>query len=258
MRYRSLVFVVVLMFPSYAVLADDHDAPMYVRLFTAELQPNTQRQYEAVLKKFVAAHKQLDTKRHYFVSTQVIGSPTTYTFASFFRSFAAMDRPPRDVMVEAYSEEEVAEMRASMEGKVLSQATGMWTRRLDLSPTQPENAQPPGMINWLTVTIKPYGNGPYEEYLKKVAEATNQITPDAPFVVWSPGPGANNTYGFANPIASWAAMDETTVVPVPVRLERAFGKREADRLLKQRAEVVESQNMYMSRGRPDLSYIPED
>lgn len=257
MSYRSLVFVVVLMFPSVAVIAEEADAPMYVRLFTAELQPNAQNQYEALLKKFTAAHKQLDTKRHYFVSTQVIGSPTTYTFASFFRSFADMDMPPRNVMVEAYGAEEAAEMLAPIEGKVWSQATGMWTRRLDLSPNQPESAAPPAMINWLTVTIKPYGNGPYEEYLQKVAEATNQITPDAPYVVWAPGPGANNTYGFANPVASWAAMDESAVVPVPVRLERAFGKREAERLLKQRTEVVESQSIYMSRGRPDLSYTPE-
>jgi len=260
MSYRSLLFVLVLMFPPLAALADNHaeemPAPLYARLFTAELQPNSQRAYEEALKKFAAAHKQLDTKRYYGVSTQVVGSPTTYTFVSIFNSFGEMDQAPRNVMLEAYGEEAGA-IFAAIDGRVLSQETGIWMRRLDLSPTQPENAEQPAMVNWLLVTVKPYGNGAYEAYLKKVSEAWDQTDAGAPFVVWAPGPGGDNVYAFANPVASWASMDEGQFVPVPVRLEQAFGKREADRLLKQRTEVVDSQTTYLSTSRPELSYLPE-
>jgi len=257
MKYRSILLFAVLLFPPLSAFADNH-GPMYARLFTAEVEPNSQRAYEEVLKKFAAAHKQLDTERYYGVSTQVVGSPTTYTFVSIFRSFADMDLAPMNVMVDAYGAEEAGGMGASIEGKVLSQETGIWTRRLDLSPTQPDDAETPAMTNWLLVTVKPYGNGDYEAYLKKVSEAWDQTDAGAPFVVWAPGPGGNNTYAFANPIASWASMDEGTFVSVPQRLQQAFGADEAQRLLKQRAAVVESQTIYLSRSRPELSYLPEE
>jgi len=257
MSYRLLLFVAALIAPSLPVLAEDAPAPMYARVFTAELQPNSQRAYEEVLKKFAAAHEKLDTKQYFGVSTQVVGSPTTYTFVSIFRSFADMDQAPTNVMVDAYGAEQAAAMVAPLDGKVWSQETGIWMRRLDLSPAQPENPEPPAMTNWLLVTIKPYGNAAYEAYLKKVAEATNTTNPDASFVVWAPGPGGDNTYAFANPVASWAAMDEGGFLSVPQRLEQAFGKREADRLLSARAALVESQATYLSRSRPELSYLPE-
>lgn len=242
----------------FALSAAAQDAPQFLRVFQADIEPNTQQAYEAVLKRFAEASKTLDTKRFYFVATEEIGNPTRYTFARTFGSFAAMDEAPRNPLVEALGAEEAAKVTAPVAGKVLAQRTLMYAVRMDLSPkgAGPTPDNPPALINWLQVKIKPYGNAAYEEYLKKVAEATEKTTPQFPYTVYAPGPGADNTYGFANPIATWASMDEGGDMSVPERLAAAFGDRQARQLLEQRSAVVDSQSTIMVRPRPDLSYQP--
>ena len=241
-----------------AAAAVAQESPQLIRVFEAQVQPNSQRAYEALLAKFAAAHRQLDTQRYYFVSSHEVGSPTTYAFAAVFDTWAAMDREPSNVMFEAYGEEEAMEMLATIDGRVTSQRSMVLLRRLDLSPAGAGEQSNPALVNWLTVKIKPYGNATYEAYLRKVAEATEKVASQFPFITYAPGPGADNTYGFANPIASWAAMDEGPGMTVPERLEAAFGAREAQRLLEQRASVVDSQMSVLVRPRPDLSYQPEN
>ena len=232
------------------------DGPQYVRVFQAYVEPNSQQAYEAVVKKFMDAHKALDTKRYLFVTTEEMGNPTLYTFARVFPSFAAMNEEPLDALVQHLGQEAADEAFASIAGKVRKQRTMMYVQRPDLSPAGagPTPGNPPALVNWLQVKIKPYGNAAYEAYLLKVKEATEKVTPEFPFSVFAPGPGADNTYGFANPIASWESMDEGGGASVPERLVQAFGQEEAAKLLTQRALVVESQSTSMVRPRPDLSY----
>lgn len=255
MKTRLLVTTVAAML--VALSASAQDAPQFVRVFEAQLQPNTQQTYEAVLRRFAEAHKKLDTKRYYFVSTNEIGSPTTYTFGRVFSSMSAMNEPPRNVIVEAFGEEEAAQIVASLDGRVISQRSMLYTIRPDLSPAPPDDPTPPALINWLQVKIKPYGNAAYEAYLAKVAEATEKVAPQFPYTVFAPGAGADNTYGFANPIATWEALDEGAGPTVPQRLVEAFGERQAQALLEGRAAVVESQSVVWVRPRPDLSYQPD-
>lgn len=236
--------------------AEDAQPPMrVVRVFQADVEPNTQAAYEAVVKRFVAAHKQLDTKFHFTVSTEEFGSPTTYTFARFFPSFAAMDEPQRNVLVEAFGQQEADKILAPIAGKVRSQSSAFWVERLDLSPASSSEATPPQFIGWLAVTVKPYKNAEYEQYLMKVKEATEKVAPNAAYTVYSPGSNAGNVYGFANPLANWAAMD-TQNPTVPERLTQAFGAAEAKRILDARAGLIESQRNWTSRSRPDLSNMP--
>ena len=255
MKTKLLLTFLATLLLSLSVSAQD--APQYVRVFEADVQPNSQQAYEAALVRFAEAHRKLDTKRYYFVSTQEIGSPTTYTFGRVYQNLSEMNEPSLNVMVEAFGEEEAAKIVAPLDGRVVSQRSMMYVFRPDLSPDPGDDAAQPVLINWLTVKIKPYGNAVYEAYLAKVAEATEKVAPEFPFATYSPAAGADNTYGFANPILSWEALDEGPGMPVPQRLVEAFGAREAQRLLEERATVVESQSTVWVKPRPDLSYTAE-
>ncbi len=236
--------------------AEDAPANRIVRVFQADVEPNSQAAYEAVIKRFAAAHKQLGTKFYFQASTEEFGSPTTYTFARFFPNFAAMDEPPRNVLVEAFGQAEADKILATIAGKVRSQSNAFWVERLDLSTASPDpSSAPPLLVNWLFVTVKPYKNADYEQYLMKVKEATQKVAPTAGYTAYSPGANAGNVYAFAVPAASWAALDAQQP-SVPERLTQAFGAAEAKRLLDMRATLVAAQSDVTARPRPDLSNMP--
>ena len=58
------------------------------------------------------------------------------------------------------------------------------------------------------------------------------------------------------PRANWAAFAEPAK-PFPAMLEEAFGRTEAQSLLSDFGDVLESSSRHAIRTRPDLSYIPE-
>ena len=74
-------------------------------------------------------------------------------------------------------------------------------------------------------------------------------------------PAIMGTFGIgrdqAQLISTGYFASQTAGMLLSAWLIKAFGERQAQRLLAQRAEVVESQSVVLVRPRPDLSYQPE-
>jgi hypothetical protein len=155
------------------------------------------------------------------------------------------------VLVEAFGSAEAERLSASLVGVVAGVSRGAWLERLDLSHAPGKDAPTPGLIGLMRASVKPYGNGPYEQYLRMVLQATREAAPEATFTAYSPSFGAENTYLFVTGFGKYGDLVQT--LPVPERLIQAFGQNRADRLLAQRDGLVVRQSVVMMRVREDLS-----
>ncbi|MDH3641660.1 MAG: hypothetical protein OES38_06170 [Gammaproteobacteria bacterium] len=213
---------------------------------------NAQNRFEAVVKKAVEAHTQLDTKRYWTAFQQQMGNPRHYTLTRIFPNIGAMDEEPRNALVEAFGEEEVAKLFTG-DAVVESTERGLWFERRDLS-TAPSNAAGELSI-WLQVGVKPGEEERFEAYLAKVAEATRQVVPEVSYTTFAPVFGSPDIYVFAVP-TSFAQLDAGPGIPVSQRLREAFGEREAKKLEAERAASVASSATLLIRTRTDMSYLP--
>lgn len=250
----KLLFIMLAVLCAIGARAEDSER-MIVRAVVHEIQPGAQQAYEAVVKKYVSASNKLDTKNYFYATTQDLGNPNVYVYTALFPSFAAMELDPVDPIAKAYGTTEAARISKGIEGKMTSESVGTWVRRLDLSPKQPDNQPAASFIFTLSVGIRPDGIAQYEEALKKVAEATNAVAPELSYSAWSPAIGSTNAYVFRRTLQSYADLDNANS-PVPVRLEKHFGKREAEKIMKTLNSVVVSVSSTLSRPRPELSYLP--
>jgi len=213
---------------------------------------NAQNRFETVVKKAAEAHTQLDTQRYWTAYQQQMGNPRQYTLARIFPSISATDEPPRNALVEAFGQEEVAKLFGG-DAVVQSTERGLWFERRDLS-TAPSTGTGPLSI-WLQVGVKPGEEERFEAYLTKVAEATRQVAPDTSYTTFAPVFGSPDIYVFVVP-TSFAQLDAGPTAPVSQRLREAFGEREAKKLEAERAASVATSATLLIRTRADMSYLP--
>jgi len=253
---RKFFLPVLLLLAALPFTATAEEAPaiQLVSAFNIVVKPVARPAFEKLLARSAEANKQLNTQRYYTTWSHQYGTPNQITIVRNFDSWKAMDEPPMDILTKALGEEEATALRAVFD-HVQTVQSGVWIHRPDLSSgVDPEG--PPGRNMWLQVNVVPGMNARAEAYIAKVAEATRQVAPEITYQAYAPLVGEPNFYVFTVP-SSYERLDQGPVMPIPARLEKAFGKREADRLEAERAAVVADQSTVLVNARSDLSYWPE-
>jgi len=109
--------------------------------------------------------------------------------------------------------------------------------------------QPPGVLQLITLDIKPGGNAAFEEYIAGVRTAAQRLGLDDYWLVAQSVSGAP-TYTVALERGSWAAVGAPGVLP---RLAEALGEREAERLTGLAASSIASVHTAFYQPQPQLS-----
>jgi hypothetical protein len=253
---RNIFLPILLLLAALPFAATAEEAPpiQLVSAFNITIKPIARPAFEKLLERSAEANRQLNTQRYYTTWIRQYGAPNQITVVRNYDSWKAMDEAPMDPLTKALGEEEATALRAVFD-HVQSVQSGVWIHRPDLSSgVDPEG--PPGRNMWLQVSVVPGMNARAEAYIAKVAEATRKVAPEVTYQAYAPVVGEPNFYVFTVP-SSYERLDQGPAMTVPARLEKAFGKREADQLEAERAAVVADQSMVMVNARADLSYWPE-
>jgi hypothetical protein len=227
--------------------------PTGFSVFAAEVKPGSQGQFEEFIVKFKQAADHLGTIPTWYASSPGIGQDNIYTFATPFKSFGELAEQ-RAILQEVYEAEEVTRLVDLYQNAVVSTQTYVVHPRPDLSRRAPPRESPAEVVLTVSITVNPGMVPAYEDYVKKLLEATDQTAKDAYWNLYAHGIGATpRTFTVRIPM-NWVDMD-TPNKPFIERLNEAFGKRQGAKIFAAGQATIANMEYAIRRNRPDLSHI---
>jgi len=162
-------------------------------------------------------------------------------------------------LVEVYGAEEGGRLLGLLQASAASMSTSIYVERPDLSRPAPEAETPPAAVLYIDITVSIGGERRFEDYARKVIEATNAKAPDAYWLMRQRlfGPGNANNYRVIVLMPQWADID-TPNKPIPQRMQEHFGAAEAERLDAALGDAIQGINQRVNRVRTDLARPPLD
>jgi hypothetical protein len=248
-KVRFLSVLVVLL--GFAVHAQE-GPPTGYGLLTIKVKPGTAPQFEQFMAKYREAANRTNLKATWLANSSLFGEQGVYRFARPFTRVSELAEQSTPI-VDAFGPEEAAKIFQLAASSVESSYNEPLFSRTDLSRAPPPGAQAVAVLI-LTINVKVGANDAYEDYVRKIIEASNK-TDQGRWLAFSGGPGSQSDYTVIIPYTSWEAV-ETQVMPIPERLRETFGKREGTRIYEAGTATIETLNTEMVRARPDLSRIP--
>ncbi len=230
--------------------AADPGPPMGISLLTVNLNPGGAAAFTQFMTKWVEAANKINYAGHWSATARAAGGPDNIGFARPFWSFAELGDQTAP-LVEAFGQDEAMKLGKSISGSVASTQTEIYIMRPDLSRPAPPSKDPVVAMLVLQIDIKPGMQVAYENYVKKIVEASNK-TNQANWIGLSGGPGSAHDYIVGIPYTSWAAMD-TQPMSILKRLTTAFGEAEGQKISAAGAAAIENINTVLRRSRPDIS-----
>ena len=231
-------------------LAQSFDAAV-ATLRTTEVHPGKNAVFEAALLKIVEATRQTSPDSGFATQVAAFGPGSTYYALSFYDKFS--DVKPEPLLAEAFGQEEAARVVAMFAESVKSTRVQAFIPRPDLSRIKETGDHE---VVWtVLITVNPGMVAQYERYLEQLVEATEKIDSDRHWFTYAPSAGSANLFRIAIPM-QWTDLDSSGM-PIPERLTKAFGERKSQAIQESgRAAVAHIETLLTIR-RPDLSYQPD-
>lgn len=255
LHLKSCLMCLLMIIVSPLVLAEENAGPKGFSVLSVMVKQGGGPTFEQAAAKFKAANDKLNMPT-IFASSPGIGADRMYTFARPFNSYTELAEQ-RNVLIEAFGEEEAAKTFAMLEESVESLTSFIAIPRPDLGIAGPETDDPPEIVLSITITAKQGRTGDLEAYMGKVIEASKAIAPDLYWNTFSYGIGGPaNTYGIRIN-QNWADLD-TPGKSIPVRLNEHFGNRNGERIFAEGQDAIKDISFAVRRNRTDLSHIHKD
>lgn len=244
--FIGLLSVLLLAMP-LATQEEDGNVALVIFL---KAKPGMDKQLEEGAKKHMAFHRQHNDPWAWHVWQVASGDNTgMYVAATFGHSWADFDtsRLPReadeadaDANIHPYVGWEVVRYYASL-GKV---------------SRPPEGEGPMPLSQVITFHVR-YGKSEEFTYLVKKFHKAIEKTNWPVHYLWYQlvNGGEAGTYVLVLPRANWAAF-KPQEKSFAAMLEEAYGRPEAESLLKKWSRIMKGASSHTSRYRPELSYIP--
>lgn len=254
MYYKNIFsfLTIIFCFTNPSVFAEDNPTPMGFSVNTFEIAPGTDASFEEVSMKFKAAADKLEGIPPYFAFSPAVGNDGVYAFASPFASFTDL-AAQRNVLAEAYDEEEVARLISLVQKSVVKTRTFIVIPRPDLGIPGPESDAPPEITLSLSITVKPDMADEFQDYMKKLIEATKATDEGTYWSTFQPGIGAGRVWA-VRIATTWQNLD-TPAKPIPQRLTEHFGNRAGEEIYQVGQDTIENIEVAIERYRADLSHI---
>lgn len=255
LRLKSCLMCLLMVSVSPLLLAEENAGPRGFSVLSVIVKQGGGQTFEQAAAKFKAANEKLNMPS-IFASSPGIGDNRLYTFAQPFDSYAELAEQ-RNVLVEAFGEEEAAKTFALLGESVESLSSFIAIPRPDLGIAGPEMDTPPEIVLSITITVKQGRTADLETYMGKVIEATRAVSPDLYWDTFSYGIGGPaNTYGIRIN-QNWADLD-TEGKSIPMRLNEHFGKRNGERIQAEGQDAIEDISFVVRRIRADLGHMHKD
>jgi hypothetical protein len=229
--------------------------PTFVSALQINVAFGRQAALEAYALKAIEANDQVGSDFYWTTTQTVIGDTTTYSFIRQVNSFAELEPPAQNAVVQAFGPADAAKLMDDLAPAVTAVRSGVWAHRPDLSRPPAERDTPATLLQTIILTTKPGTQREFEEYVGKIGEASRQLDSPLYWQLYSPVVGAGTDYGVVIPRWGYAELD-TPPPQLPDLLEEAFGRREATRLLKIASETILEIDTSLSTIRLDLSRQP--
>ena len=166
------------------------DVPAMVAIRMVDTVPGKAAQFEAALKRFGEAFKKVRPDAGYSIRTITAGGP-----GNAYVMFAAMENAselqPRNILAEAFGEEEASRIGAQFDGAIQHTRLEAFVPRPDLA-LMPEQG-PAEAVMIIRVDVAIGGNQAFEAYMRQLVEATAKVAPQQTWYAYAPAFGAGNT-----------------------------------------------------------------
>jgi hypothetical protein len=211
-------------------------------------KPGMQQQFEQALKRHMEWHKQQKDTWAINVAAAVVGDcPGLYEIAVGGHHWKDFDGRAK------FDEADNADFYANVAQYVDLVGSSIWVHHPELS--RPMAGEAP-FVEYVEEHLNLGGESDYLLVLRKVREAIQKADWPVYYNVYELFDGGEHpTYGLVFPHKNWADFEppEQTLRDV---LEKAYGREEADALLKSFFKAVHRVKSEVWVSRPDLSYVP--
>jgi hypothetical protein len=225
-----------------------------------EVRPGMNAQFEEVVRKFREAVEKTNGPQRWLASQSMSGNPI-YTINVPFDTWAAFGPPPAsgDPLVAAFGQEEAGRILGLLRDAEESTTTTIYVARADLSRPPPDSDATPVAVLYVDLNVRLGMEQQFEDYAKKVVEATNATAPTAYWQMRQRmfGPGNAPGYRVVVTFQQWAELD-TESKPIPQRMREHFGADEATRLEALGLAAIQGINERLNRVRNDLALPPDN
>lgn len=211
-------------------------------------------QYEAGRKQLAAWRKQANDPSPLFVFANITGDETgSYEVVSMDQHWADLDKPAVTM------QDSVAEYEKVMAEANPRVVTRIYEHLTDVSsPADPNMTAPPKFSEIITFHVKYAKRVQFRgamTLIHSAAEKANWPVKFDWYALYSGGPLP--TYVLVEGHANWADFEEKPdVKPLRDVLKDSFGQAEADAVMHNLDDSIESESSNVIVYRPDLSYIP--
>ena len=226
----------------------------FVHVLTVHCKPEGAVDYEAFVKKVMAAADKIGSSQRVVTFQLTMGSPGyTYMIATYFDKWAETDEAfaAPEILTKALGELEAG--KALRAGRLNIESTESAVYRLlpDLSTKPKAYDPPPAYLQAIRTEVKPDMVHEWERVIARYKAAAEQI-PETPTAIRrATVEGPANTYLTTSPYSkggdrdAWPSFQDV--------LKKAYGDEEARNLDQRRAECTKHSEAFVLKYRPDLS-----
>ncbi len=223
----------------------------FQQVVEVKIRPGQEAAYEEIFHKYKeAADKTGSSFRWTVIMVSVGKAHPTYRIVLPFDKWAEIDGWQEDILEKAFGKEEATAIWKRAGALEESSSSRIWETRPDLS------ANPGGgAANHFEVSIRTVRPGMVEEYelLLKPFKQAYEAMPNKPRVgrsVLRMGKDPNRTYRRASAFDKWADRDSFNA---PEALAKYFGEERAELIFARFQSCIETQEVFVSTVRRDLS-----
>ena len=234
------------------------EPPEKFSTITIEVKPGMDAVLEEVITKFRDAVEKTNGPQRWLAAQSMSGNPV-YTINVPFDTWAEFGPPPSsgDPLVSAYGEEEARRILSLLRDAEAGATTTIYVARPDLSRPAPAAEATPVAVLYLDVNVRLGMEQQFEDYAKKLIEATNATEPRAYWQMRERLFGLGNAAGYRAVVTfqQWSELDSPTK-PLPQRLREHFGAEEGERVAAAGLAAIQGVNERLNRVRSDLARPP--
>jgi hypothetical protein len=226
----------------------------FVQLLTVHAKPEGALEYEAFVKKVIAAAEKIGQKQRVLVFQVTSGGPGyTYMIVTYFDKWSETDEilSTPEIVMKALGEVEGGKVLRAGRANIESIETAVYRLLPELCTKPKAYDPPPAYLQVIRSHVKPDMAREWERVIGRYKAASEQMpeTPTAMRRVSVEGPGS--VYVTSSPYTKGADRDTwPTFIDV---LKKAYGDDEARSLDQRRTDCIERSEAFIMKFRPDLS-----
>lgn len=226
----------------------------FVHVLTVHAKPEGAVDYEAFIKKVMAAGEKVGQNQRVLTFQVTSGGPGyTYMIATYFEKWAETDDQLSvpEILNKALGELEGAKALRTGRANIESTESAVYRLLPDLSTKPKAYDPPPAYLQVFRTEVKPEMNREWARVIGRYKAASEQMpeTPSATRRVSVEGPG--NIYITSSPYTKGAERDAwPSFMDV---LKKAYGDEEARTLDQRRTDCTKRSEAFIMKFRPDLS-----